>query len=191
MQTWTQSSPKAKVSTFNEKRKLFIKYYQAHNSYRFLRSKISWEWTLTQWGIRPGIADPRKRTWWKHKPFFLNVSWETWEKIINYVFSYVYWNDFIMFFLGVCACPQRGNAPLMTKKGSFRHIFLQITLVKHWIETLLMFLPMFSKNKHWKNIPYVYTMFLSWDRRSQDGFPAVLYFDILIFDINIGFMEID
>ena len=50
---------------------------------------------------------------------------------------------------------------------------------------------MFSKNKHWKNIPYVYTMFLSWDRRSQDGFPAVLYFDILIFDINIGFMEID
>ena len=32
---------------------------------------------------------------------------------------------------------------------------------------------MFSKNKHWKNIPYVYTMFLSWDRRSQDGFPAV------------------
>ena len=119
------------------------------------------------------MADPRKRTWWKHEPFFLNVSWETWAKNNCYVFPYVYRNDFIMFFLGVCACPQRGNEPLMTKKGSFHHIFLQITLVKHWIETLLMFLPMFSKNKHWKNIPYVYTMFLSWDRRSQDGFPAV------------------
>ena len=155
-------------------------------------NKNIWEtWSMFFKCSFPGIADPRKRTWWKHEPFFLNVSWETWVKNNCYVFPYVYWNDFIMFFLGVCACPQRGNAPLMTKKRSFRHIFLQITLVKHWIEILLMFLPMFSKNKHWKNIPYVYTMFLSWDRRSQDGFPAVLYFDILIFDINIGFMEID
>ena len=128
---------------------------------------------MSQWGIHPGIANPRKRTWWKHEPFFLNVSWEKWVKNNCYVFPYVYQNDFIMFFLGVCACPQRGNPPLMTKKGSFHHTFLQITLVKHWIETLLRFLPMFSKNKHWKNIPYVYTMFLSWDRRSQDGFPAV------------------
>ena len=96
------------------------------------------------------------------------------KKIINYVFSYVYRNDLIMFLLRVCACSQHGKAPLMTKKGSFRHIFLQITLVKHWIETLLMFRPMLSKNKHSKNILYVYTMFISWDRRSQDGFPAVI-----------------
>ena len=53
------------------------------------------------------------------------------KKIINYVFSYVYRNDLIMFLLRVCACSQHGKAPLMTKKGSFRHIFLQITLVKH------------------------------------------------------------
>ena len=111
---------------------------------------------LSQWGMHPGIADPRKRTWWKHEPFFLNVSWETWVKNSCYVFPYVYWNDFIMFFLGVCACPQRGNAPLMTKKGSFHHIFLQITLVKHWIETLLMFLPMFSKI----NIGRTFRMFI-------------------------------
>ena len=104
------------------------------------------------------MADPRKRTWWKHEPFFLNVSWETWAKNNCYIFPYVYRNDFIMFFLGVCACPQRGNAPLMTKKGSFHHIFLQITLVKHWIETLLMFLSTYVFKKI--NIGKTFRMFI-------------------------------
>ena len=34
------------------------------------------------------------------------------------------------------------------------------------------FLLMFLK-KHWEKMVYVFTMFFSWDRRSQDGFPTV------------------
>ena len=78
-----------------------------------------------------GLPIPEKEHGENMDHFFSMFLEKHEKKIINYVFSYVYRNDFIMFFLGVCACPQRGNEPLMTKKGSFHHIFLQITLVKH------------------------------------------------------------